>query len=138
MVPRVGDAAGWEGWAEEELAAIRAAGRWREVRTLDGRGPVGTLEGRPVVNFASNDYLGLTAHPGGRSRDPRPRPVGCRLGSSRLIVGDRARCTPSSRTTSRTWKGTERAVLFPTGFAANLGVLAGLAGGPDVIVSATR
>ena len=53
----------WDAWAEGEAKAIRAAGRWRAPRTLDAKGPEGTLtaDGRAVVSFASNDYLGLTA-----------------------------------------------------------------------------
>ena len=55
----------WDAWAERESNAIRAAGRWRAPRSLDAKGPEGTLanESDTVVSFASNDYLGLTAHP---------------------------------------------------------------------------
>jgi len=54
----------WREWAEAEGEGIRSAGRWRQVRSLDSRGPMGTTaEGAKVVAFASNDYLGLTGHP---------------------------------------------------------------------------
>ena len=43
------------------------------------------------------------------------------------------RCTPNWNESSRDWKGAERALLFPTGFAANLGVLS-VVGGPDVTI----
>src|SRR5262245_27868442 len=52
----------WGRWIDDESAAIRAAGRWREPRSFDAAGPAGrlTATGQDVVSFASNDYLGLT------------------------------------------------------------------------------
>ena len=59
---------------------IRAAGRWRSIRTLDGLGARRRRStARPVVSFASNDYLGLTAHPAVvAAAHDGPRPVGHR------------------------------------------------------------
>src|SRR5688572_11821196 len=58
----------WTAEVDRRLDAVREAGRWRTVRRLDALGPTGTLastdEGATsVVSFASNDYLGLSAHP---------------------------------------------------------------------------
>jgi len=57
--------ADWTAWVDRECDAIAAAGQWRRVRDLDALGPEGVLTdtGEKVVSFASNDYLGLTAHP---------------------------------------------------------------------------
>ncbi|HEX5265141.1 MAG TPA: 8-amino-7-oxononanoate synthase [Acidimicrobiales bacterium] len=125
----------WARWADEQLAAVRAAGRWREPRDFDALGPAGRLQGHAgdVVSFASNDYLGLTAHPAVRqaAADALDR-WGAGSGSARLIVGSR----PVHRELEvelADWKGTEEAVVFPTGFSANLGVL-GVVGGPGVTI----
>jgi 8-amino-7-oxononanoate synthase len=125
----------WRAWAEGETTAIRAADRWREPRDLDAAGPEGKLapDGRPVVSFASNDYLGLTQHPGvvAAAHAALDR-WGTGSGSARLIVGSRPVHADLERALAD-WKGAERAVLFPTGFATNLGVLTTF-GGPGVLV----
>jgi 8-amino-7-oxononanoate synthase len=125
----------WAGWVDGELEAIRSAGRWRATRPLDGLGPaVGELAGHgPVVSFASNDYLGLTAHPvvRGAARDAIDR-WGSGSGASRLVVGTRP-VHEALEAELADWKGTDAALLFTTGYAANLGVLATLAG-PGVTV----
>ncbi|HZM42918.1 MAG TPA: aminotransferase class I/II-fold pyridoxal phosphate-dependent enzyme [Acidimicrobiales bacterium] len=124
----------WDRRVEGELAAVRDAGRWREPRDLVVAGAVtGMVDGRPVVTFASNDYLGLTHHPAvvAAAHDAVDR-WGTGTGASRLVVGSR----PLHReleTELAAWKGSEAALLFPTGFAANLGLLAAL-GGPDVTI----
>jgi 8-amino-7-oxononanoate synthase len=114
--------------------AIRAAGRWRTIRALDGGGPRFTLEdGREVVSFASNDYLGLTRHPA--VRDAARAAVeqwGTGSGASRLVVGDRPVHRALEHELAR-WKHAEAALLFPTGFAANLGVITTF-GSSDVLV----
>ena len=115
----------WTAWAEAELDSVRSAGRWRQPRDLDALGPSG--------NFASNDYLGLTAHPAVRAAAAAAiERWGTGSGSARLIVGSRPVHTDLEQELAD-WKGTERAVLFTTGFAANLGVLTSV-GGPDVTI----
>lgn len=127
----------WPDLIDQRLNSIRVEGRWRSYRDLDGLGPVGVLtaEGREVVSFASNDYLGLTAHPKVISAAHAALDRwGSGSGGSRLITGAR----PIHRELEETlaeWKGTDRAVLFPTGFAANLGVLSTLGGSEVTIVS---
>jgi len=125
----------WREWGDAERASIREAGRWRAPRDLDAAGPEGKLapDGRPVVSFASNDYLGLTQHPDvvGAAHAALDR-WGAGAGSARLIVGSRPVHTELEAALAA-WKRTERAVLFPTGFATNLGVLTTF-GAPDVLV----
>ena len=131
----------WSRWIDRRLDDIRAGGRWRRYRDLDAAGPAGTLiedhdgQDRNVVTFASNDYLGLTVHPVvvAAAHEALDR-WGAGSGGSRLITGSRPVHTELERELAE-WKRTERAVLFPTGFAANLGVLATLAGPGVRIVS---
>ncbi|MCB0975911.1 MAG: 8-amino-7-oxononanoate synthase [Acidimicrobiales bacterium] len=128
---------GWSDLIGRRLDAIREAGRWRQYRDLDARGPRGRLvaEERAVVTFASNDYLGLSAHPAvaAAAHEAIDR-WGTGSGGSRLITGAR----PVHRDLEEEladWKGTDRAVLFPTGFATNIGVLSALATTGTRIVS---
>ena len=107
-------------------------------RPLDGPAPTFTLDdGREVVSFASNDYLGLTQHPAvvAAAHAALDR-WGAGSGSARLIVGDRP-VHVELEAELAAWKGTEAALLFPTGFAANLGVLTTF-GGPGVLVVQRR
>ena len=129
----------WPALVADRSAAIAAAGRRRSIRALDGCGPAFTLaDGRAVISFASNDYLGLSRHPAVRAAavDAISR-WGTGSGSARLIVGDR----PVHRALEAEladWKGADAAVLFPTGFAANLGVIAALATEDVLVVSDAR
>jgi 8-amino-7-oxononanoate synthase len=81
-----------------------------------------------VVSFASNDYLGLSQHPAvvAAAHEALDR-YGAGAGAARLVVGSRP-VHSELETALADWKGTERAVLFPTGFAANLGLLSTLGG----------
>jgi 8-amino-7-oxononanoate synthase len=114
----------WDDRVAARLAAIDAAGQRRSIRALDGVGPRFTLaDGRDVVSFASNDYLGLSQHPAVRAAATAAiERWGAGSGSARLIVGDR----PPHRALEAEiaeWKGTESAVVLPSGFATNLAVL---------------
>jgi 8-amino-7-oxononanoate synthase len=103
---------------------IRAAGRWRAPRDLDRNGP---------INFASNDYLGLTQHPAViAAAHAALDEYGSGSGSARLIVGSRPVHSELERALAE-WKSMPRAALFPTGFATNLGVITTL-GGEGVLV----
>jgi 8-amino-7-oxononanoate synthase len=125
----------WRTWAEQELDGIRAAGQWRHPRDFDAAGPAGAIDGRSVVSFASNDYLGLSQHPAvvAAAHAALDR-WGAGAGAARLIVGSRP-VHHELEAALADWKRTERAVVFPTGFAANLGVLAAFAGPGVTVVS---
>jgi len=123
----------WAGRVRARLDTVVASGRWREPREFDAFGPQGALEGRPVVSFASNDYLGLSAHPAVVAAGIAAlRRWGAGAGASRLVTGSRPVHTELEHTLAE-WKETDAAICFPTGFAANLGALSVL-GGPEVRV----
>ncbi len=130
----------WARRLDRRLDGIRTDGQWREYREFDAWGPTGTLSasGAEVVSFASNDYLGLTIHPAvvAAAHEALDR-WGTGAGGSRLVTGAR----PVHRELEAelaAWKQTERAVLFPTGFAANLGVLTALGTAGVHIISDSR
>jgi len=123
-------------WLEQSLATIHKADWYRSVQTLQSRpGAVVQLEGREVINFASNDYLGLAA-------DERliqaaiaaTQEFGTGSTGSRLLSGHRElhrelECAIASL------KQTEDALVFSSGYLANLGTLAALVGKRDLILS---
>lgn len=118
----------WTQRIRTDLDQVVEDGRWRSPREFDARGPLGTLEGTEVVSFASNDYLGLSIHAKvvAAAREALEH-WGTGAGASRLVTGSRPvhgelECALAE------WKHTEAAICFPTGFAANLGVLSVLGG----------
>jgi len=123
----------WDRWALAEGEDIVAADRWRTIRELDGGGPLVHVNGFEVVSFASNDYFGLSQHPAVRAAAHEAIDRwGTGAGSARLIAGSLPVHSELERELAA-WKGTDRALLFPTGFAANLGVLS-VVGGPGVTI----
>jgi 8-amino-7-oxononanoate synthase len=120
---------------DESCGVVEAAGQWRRPRTFDASGPQGVLDSHgdshghghggdgAVVSFASNDYLGLTTDPGVVAAAHRALDRwGTGSGASRLVTGSRP-VHAELESALASWKGCERAVVFPTGFAANLSVL---------------
>ena len=118
----------WSSWLGGRIATIRDEGRWRSHREFDALGPRGTLRHvdgtrHEVVSFASNDYLGLSHHPAtAAAAHEAIERWGTGSGASRLVTGNRPVHEELEQALAA-WKGTERAQLFPTGFATNLGVL---------------
>jgi 8-amino-7-oxononanoate synthase len=123
----------WDAWADAQLQEIKEQGRWRRLRVLDGCGPRFGLNGRPVVSFASNDYLGLSTHPQVRAAaaDGLAR-SGAGAGSSRLIVGS-LRAHAELEEVIAEWTGSEAALVFASGYQANVGVMATLGAGALIV-----
>ena len=119
-----------------ELLRIEEAGLYRKLRLVESdQGPTLRLDGREVINFSSNNYLGLANHPalGAAAKEAIDR-YGCGSGASRLISGN---MTLHEELESRIaeLKGTEAALVFNSGFQANTGVIPVLVGEGDVVLS---
>jgi 8-amino-7-oxononanoate synthase len=132
--------AAWETWASAEAERIREQGRWRVVRDFDSDGAVGGRlgDGRAVVSFAGNDYLGLRVHPAvvAAARAALDR-WGAGAGAARLLTGSRP-VHGELEAALADWKHAERALLFPTGYMANLGVLSTIGGAGTRLLSDER
>lgn len=98
----------------------------------DGRVEV---DGQTLILLASNDYLGLAHHPAlAEAVAVAAREHGAGAGAARLITGT----GPAHRQAEQaaaTFVGAPAALLFPTGYLANVGVLQGLVGSGDLVVS---
>jgi 8-amino-7-oxononanoate synthase len=120
----------------ERLEELRELGLYRRMRMISGpQGPRVVLDGKPVLLLCSNNYLGLADHPRVReaAADAAMR-WGVGAGASRLVSGT---MTVHRRLEERMadFKRTEAALLFGSGYLANLGVVSALAGRGDVVFS---
>jgi len=122
------------GWVRDELEALRASDSYRTLRPLEGPcGPRVRVAGREMLCFSSNDYLGLAADPRlaeGAARAAREWGAGA--GASRLITGTLDLHAQLEQDLARL-KGCEAAVLFSSGYQANLGVLTALGRGGVIL-----
>jgi 8-amino-7-oxononanoate synthase len=125
-----------ERWAAEELADLEAHGLLRTLEPLAGpQGPVIRLGGRSLLNFSSNDYLGLAADPRLAAAFAEAlRRWGIGAGASRLVVGDTDAHRRLEARLAR-FEGTEAALLFNGGYPANVGIVPALVGRGDLVVS---
>lgn len=117
-----------------ELTARRAAGLYRRRALADGPAtPLRVVDGRPLVCFASNDYLGLAAHPEVRAAfEDGARVYGVGAGASHLLGGHSA-AHQALEEDLAAHVGRPRALLFSSGYVANLGVAQALLGRHDTI-----
>jgi glycine C-acetyltransferase len=106
------------------------------LRVLDGEQTAhASIDRQTVVNLSSNNYLGFTTHPRLRERALAAlRSLGVGTGSVRTIAGTMQIHMELERRLA-SFKRTEAAVVFQSGFAANAGTVAALLGRDDVIVS---
>ncbi|MBD2056395.1 8-amino-7-oxononanoate synthase [Oculatella sp. FACHB-28] len=123
-------------WIGQAMQTIRRANWYRAVRTVEGRsGAVVKLDGRKVLNFASNDYLGLAADERLiRAAIAATQEFGTGSTGSRLITGHRSLHRQLEGAIAKL-KQTEDALVLSSGYLANLGTIAALVGQRDLILS---
>jgi 8-amino-7-oxononanoate synthase len=117
-----------------ELAALDAAGLRRRRRTLDAPcGPLAVVDGRPLISFCSNDYLGLANDPALiEAACAGARTWGVGSGAAHLVSGHQTPHEALERKLAA-FTGFPRALLFSTGYMANLGIVPGLIGRGDAV-----
>lgn len=120
---------------ENELQSIRDGGRWRFLRQWHGAGGAFIHDGRRYLNFSSNDYLDLAGHPALKAsvRDALEH-FTCGATASRLMSGNLS-IHEALENDIATLCGQETALVFPSGYQTNVGVLSALAGKGDTIFS---
>jgi 8-amino-7-oxononanoate synthase len=122
-------------WLDRAMQTIHKAAWYRSVKPLESPpGPTIQMDGRSLINFASNDYLGL-------ANDPRLKQAaitaiqawGTGSTGSRLLSGHRS-LHSQLETAIADWKQTEAALVFSSGYLANLGTITALVGQRDLIL----
>ena len=121
---------------DSEILTLREKGLYRRMPQASGiPGRMINIDGRSVLNFSSNNYLGLAAHPRiVEAFSKAVRTYGVGSTGSRLIAGN----THSHRQLEEfiaNWKETEASLVFGSGYQANLGILTTLTDKNDLIIS---
>ena len=124
------------GWLQAELDNLRTAGLYNNIRTIES--PMDawvTIDGRRLLNFCANNYLGLANHP--RVREAAKRAVdeyGVGPGAVRSIAGTMSLHIELERQLAE-FKHAEACITFQSGFTANLATIPALVGPGDIIFS---
>ena len=123
-------------WIDDEIANLTSSGLYNRIRTLSSaQGAYLTVDGRRVLNFCSNNDLGLANHPRlvEAAREAVMR-YGVGPAAVRSIAGTTDLHLELERRLAK-FKGAQATVTFQSGFTANLGAIAALVGNEDVIFS---
>ena len=124
------------GWLADELAQLQAQGRYTNIRTLNSpQGAWLEVDGKKVLNFCSNNYLGLANHPRltAAAKDAIDR-YGVGPGAVRTIAGTMTLHEELERKLAE-FKRAEGVITFQSGFSANVGVIPALVGDGDLVIS---
>jgi glycine C-acetyltransferase len=123
-------------WINQELSGLKEAGLYNRIRTLSSaQGAKLVVDGKPVLNFCSNNYLGLANHPKLIAAVQEiVKKYGVGPGAVRSIAGTMDIHLELERRLAA-FKKVEAAITFQSGFTANLATIPALVGKEDVIFS---
>ena len=123
-------------WIEEELQKLNQAGLYNRIRTLSSpQGAWLVVDGKRVLNFCSNNYLGLANHPNlVKAAQKAVEKYGVGPAAVRTIAGTMDLHIELERRLAA-FKGVEAAIVFQSGFNANIATIPALVGKEDVIFS---
>ena len=123
-------------WIAQEIEALKSQGLYNRIRTIESpQGAWLVVDGKKVLNFCSNNYLGLADHP--------QIVAAAKQAADEMGVGPAAVRTIAGTTSLHlelekrlaAFKGVEAAITFQSGFTANLATIPALVGKEDVIFS---
>ncbi len=120
---------------KQELDALKQAGLYREPKTIENiSGAKVTIAGKEYMNFCSNNYLGLASHPKVKAKAIAIiKEFGFGAGASRLICGNTTIHEELEKKLAK-FKKREAAIVFPTGYMANLGTITALVDENDTVI----
>ncbi len=123
-------------WIDEELESLKESGLYNNIRTLSSpQGAWLVVDGKRVLNFCSNNYLGLANHPRlVQAAKAAMDEYGVGPGAVRTIAGTMDLHLELERRIAA-FKGVDSAITFQSGFTANLGTIPALVGKEDMIFS---
>src|SRR3984893_5556802 len=123
-------------YVSEQLGELRAKGTAPKLRVVEGeQKPVCVIDGREVINLASNNYLGLTTHKTLRKAAIEAvRKYGVGAGAVRTIAGTMKIHMELEEQIAK-FKNVEACVVFQSGFTANAGTVSAILGKEDLIIS---
>ncbi|MBI4336077.1 MAG: 8-amino-7-oxononanoate synthase [Candidatus Omnitrophica bacterium] len=121
---------------DEELKRVKDEGLYRHLRCLEGhQGARIKIDGRECVNLCSNNYLGLASNPRlKQAAIEATQKYGCGSGASRLVCGN-FKLYEELEGKIAGFKGQEAALVFNSGYSANLGAITALVGRGDIVFS---
>ena len=123
-------------WLKQEIDGLKEAGLYNNIRTLSSpQGAWLVVDGKKVLNFCSNNYLGLANHPKiVKAARKATKTYGVGPGAVRTIAGTMDLHIELEKRLAA-FKGVEAAITFQSGFNANLATIPALVGKEDVIFS---
>ncbi|MFZ5880538.1 MAG: glycine C-acetyltransferase [Chloroflexota bacterium] len=123
-------------WLKQEIDGLKEAGLYNRIRTIgSAQGARLVVDGRDVLNFCSNNYLGLANHPQVvAAAQEAMKKYGVGPAAVRTIAGTMDLHVELEKRLAK-FKGAEDVITFQSGFTANLGTISALVGKEDVIFS---